>query len=140
MKCKLEPTLRYHESFRRRSPIERWMTRPDASPSVARVPKVAVIISIHTQPGKRAELRALRDEHLSHRVEASAAQEAYLVVEDSTDEDTLHLIEVYNDPQEMQRNATAPWFAAYMKKTAPLLAGPPTMRTGVPVWSKGLPD
>lgn len=101
--------------------------------------KTAVIISIQTKPGQRARLRGLWEEHLKQRVVASKAQEAYLVVEDANDDDVLHLVEVYNDPEEMQRNATAPWFAAYMKKTAPLLAGPPTMRTGTPVWSKGLP-
>lgn len=102
--------------------------------------KTAVIVTIRTKSGKRSQLRSLWDEHLRARVETSPAQEAYLVVEDTADADVLHLVEVYNDPTEMQRNAKAPWFAEYMKKTAPLLAGPPTMTTGTPVWTKGVPD
>lgn len=101
--------------------------------------KTAVIVSIRTKRGERTRLRSLWDEHLRARVEASDAQEAYLVVEDASEPDVLHLVEVYNDPGEMQRNASAPWFAEYMRKTAPLLAGPPVMVTGEPVWTKGLP-
>lgn len=101
--------------------------------------KTAVVVTIRTKSGKRQQLRSLWDEHLRRRVEASSAQEVYLVVEDAADSDVLHLVEVYNDPAEMQRNASAPWFADYMKKTAPLLAGPPSMATGVPVWTKGVP-
>lgn len=100
--------------------------------------KTAVIISIRTKSGKREQLRSLWDEHLRQRVEESSAQEGYLVVEDDNDPDVLHLVELYNDPAEMQRNASAPWFAAYMKEVQPLLAGRPAMATGVPVWSKGI--
>jgi quinol monooxygenase YgiN len=104
------------------------------------VPKVAVIISITTQPGHRGDLWRLWDSHLRARVQDSAAQEAYLVVEDAADSDVLHLVEIYNDPAEMQVNAAATWFAAYMREAGPLLAGTPLMRTGTPVWSKGLPE
>jgi quinol monooxygenase YgiN len=102
--------------------------------------KTAVIVTIRTKDGRREQLRSLWDAHLRQRVEASSAQEVYLVVEDAGDPNVLHLLEVYNDPSEMQRNATAPWFADYMKQVQPLLAGPPSMVTGSPVWTKGVPD
>jgi quinol monooxygenase YgiN len=101
--------------------------------------KIAMVVSIEAKAGRREAVRTLWDTHLRARVEASHAQELYLVVEDVEQPDTLHLIEVYNDPAEMQRNAAAPWFADYMKQVGPLLAGPPTMISGSPVWSKGLP-
>jgi quinol monooxygenase YgiN len=63
----------------------------------------------------------------------------YLVVEDAADPDALHLIEVYGDPDEMARTAQAPWFAEYLHAAGPLLAGPPSMATGEPVWAKGYP-
>ncbi len=99
--------------------------------------KVAVLIKVTTKPGQRAELRKLWDTHLSARVEDSPAQELYLVVEDATDPDTLHLVEVYADRVQMARNAEAPWFADYLRAAEPLLSGPPAMTTGEPVWAKG---
>ena len=88
------------------------------------MPKVAIIMKITTLPGQRDELRKLWDTHLRRRVETNSAQELYLVVEDATDPDALHLIEVYGDPDEMARNAQAPWFAEYLNAAGPLLAGP----------------
>lgn len=99
--------------------------------------KVAIIMKVTTLPGRRAELRELWDIHLRRRVETNSAQELYLVVEDAVDPDALHLIEVYGDPEEMARNAQAPWFAEYLNEAGPLLAGPATMATGEPVWAKG---
>lgn len=101
--------------------------------------KVAVMIRVTTKPGQRDELRKLWDAHLRDRVDGNAAQELYLLVEDATDPDTLHLVEVYADPEEMARNAQAPWFAEYMRAAGPLLDGPPVMATGEPVWAKGYP-
>jgi len=103
------------------------------------MPNTAVIIRITTRPGQRAALRARWDEHLRARVEQSPAQALYLVVEDAADPDTLHLVEVYTDPAAMDRNAQAPWFAAYLAAVAPLLAGQPVMATGDLVWAKGAP-
>jgi quinol monooxygenase YgiN len=103
------------------------------------VDKAVVVISIRTRPGRRTALRELWDQHLRPRVEASQAQEAYLVVEDSAQPDVLHLIEVYNDPRQMQRNAAAPWFADYLAEASPLMDGAPATFTGTPVWTKGVP-
>jgi quinol monooxygenase YgiN len=99
--------------------------------------KVAMLLRVTTKPGQRDELRKLWDTHLRARVEASNAQELYLVVEDAADPETLHLVEVYGDPDGVARNAQAPWFAEYMRAAGPLLAGPPTVASGRPVWAKG---
>jgi len=47
------------------------------------------------------------------------------------------MVEVYGDPQAMQSNASAPWFADYMRAAAPLLDGAPRMVTAAPQWAKG---
>lgn len=101
--------------------------------------KLAAIMSITTLPGRRDELRRLWQEHLQARVEQSAVQEFYLVVEDADDADTLHFVEVYADGAQMVANAEAPWFGAYLAAVKPLLAGPPRVATGRPVWAKGYP-
>jgi quinol monooxygenase YgiN len=100
--------------------------------------RTVMMISVRAMPGQRDRVRGLWDGHLRQWVAASRAQEVYLVVEDADDPDLLHLVEVYNDPQEMQRNAQAPWFADYLQQVEPLLAGSPQMRTGRPVWGKGV--
>jgi quinol monooxygenase YgiN len=100
--------------------------------------KMTLILSIKTKPGRRADLRALWNEHLRARVEASDAQELYLFCEDAEDPDVVRLVEVYNDPAAIQANAQAPWFAAYMEAAAPLLAGPPDLARGETVWAKGV--
>lgn len=98
--------------------------------------KTAILIDITTKPGRRSDLRRLWDQHLRGRVEASAAQELYLVIEDEADPDVLHFVEIYNDEQEMQRNASAPWFSDYMAAASELLARTPSVRQGEPVWAK----
>jgi quinol monooxygenase YgiN len=99
--------------------------------------KTALILTVRTRPGRRDDLRALWDEHLRPRAEVNPAQELYLYCYDADDRDVIHMVEVYADPCEMQRNARAPWFAEYLRASAPLLAGPPTMATSHPVWAKG---
>lgn len=101
--------------------------------------RTAILITLRTGPGLRGKLRSVWDKHLRARVETCDAQELYLVVEDQADPDVLHLVEMYNDPQQAQANAAAPWFADYLAAAAPLLGGPPVMATGVPVWAKGVP-
>ena len=73
--------------------------------------KLAVMIRIRVEPGGRDEWRSQWGEHLRTRAEANPAQDLYLVVDDAADADVVHLFELYGDPAEMQRNATAEWFA-----------------------------
>lgn len=49
--------------------------------------KTAVIVTIRTKTGKRKQLRALWDEHLRGRVEASAAQRGSSLVRRVHEED-----------------------------------------------------
>jgi quinol monooxygenase YgiN len=99
--------------------------------------KIALILTVRTRAGRRDALHALWDEHLRPRAETNPAQLLYLYCDDANDPDLIHMVEIYADPADMQRNATAPWFAGYMRASAPLLAGTPTMVTARPRWSKG---
>jgi len=99
--------------------------------------KTALILTVRTKPGKRDELRALWNRQLRPRAETNDAQELYLDCYDAQDPDTIHMVEVYGDPQAMQSNASAPWFADYMRAAAPLLDGAPRMVTAAPQWAKG---
>lgn len=99
--------------------------------------KTALILTVRAQPGKREELRALWDEQLRPRAEHNEALELYLYCYDAVDPDAIHIVEVYGDADAIERNATAPWFARYMRDSAPLIAGAPAMVTARPVWAKG---
>jgi quinol monooxygenase YgiN len=101
------------------------------------MPKTAALLTVRTHPGRRDELRALWDEHLRPRAEANPAQELCLYCYDAADPDLIHVVEVYGDPSEMERNARAPWFANYVRASGPLLAGAPVMVTAQPMWAKG---
>jgi quinol monooxygenase YgiN len=100
--------------------------------------KLALVVTVRTQPGRRDEVRALWDRHLRPRAEANPAQELYLFCEDAEDADAFHLIEVYAEPEAAEENARAPWFADYMREVGPLMAGRPSMVSARPVWAKGL--
>jgi quinol monooxygenase YgiN len=100
--------------------------------------KIALVLTVRTQPGRRAEFESAWERHLRDRAARNDAQQLYLFCRDQNDDDTLRLVEVYSDPDEMTRNASAPWFADYMAEVGPLLAGPPEMVVAEPVWTKGL--
>jgi quinol monooxygenase YgiN len=100
--------------------------------------KVVLILEAKVKPGKRDELRALWDEHLRPRAEVNVAQELYLYCYDQEDPDTVRIVELYSQPDAMQANAGADWFADYLRASAPLLAEPPKLAMGEPLWAKGV--
>lgn len=99
---------------------------------------IAVMLKGRTLPGKREELHRLWSEHLRPRAAQNAAQRAYAFCFDPSDADVFWIFELYDDPSGVAANAQAPWFAEYMARTAPLLAGAPEMLTGTPLWMKGI--
>lgn len=102
------------------------------------MPKIAVLVKTKTQPGKRDEVRRLWDEHLRPRVGANDAQEVYFFCEDTRDDDTFYLFEVYSNPDAMGENAGSEWFAQYLQAVGPLLAGQGEVGVATPVWAKGV--
>ena len=99
---------------------------------------VAVLVKTRTQPGKRDDAFALYQELLAPRALANAAQSVVVWVADSNDPDVFFLFEMYTDPAAMASNAESDWFADYMQRATPLLAGEPDFAMGQALWSKGL--
>lgn len=100
--------------------------------------KLAMIIKTRTQPGKRADVAALYQDHLAPRAGANPEQEVVVWCDDAHDPDVFYLFEIYASREAMGANAQAPWFAEYMAATGPLLAAEPEVGMAVPAWSKGL--
>ena len=98
----------------------------------------AMIISTTTKPGRRAEVQALYGELMAPRALDNDAQRVVVWCNDQQDADRFHLFEIYSDPEAMGANASAPWFAEYVTKAGPLLAGEPTVVTATTAWSKGV--
>ena len=100
--------------------------------------ELAMIIKTTTQPGKREEVEALYDEMMAPRAEANEDQQVVVWCADQHDPDTFYLFEIYRDAAAMGANAQASWFADYMAKVGPLLAGEPEVGMATPRWSKGV--
>ena len=100
--------------------------------------KLAMVIKSRTQPGKRAEVAALYQQHLAPRAAANEQQELVVWCDDSHDPDVFYLFEIYANQEAMGANAQAPWFADYMAAAGPMLAAEPEVAMAVPTWSTGL--
>lgn len=99
---------------------------------------LAMIIKTKTQAGMRAKVRELYEELLVPRAMENDGQEVVVWCDDQHDPDTFYLFEIYRDASVMGANASAPWFAEYMSKAGPLLAGEPQVGMATPGWSKGI--
>ena len=100
--------------------------------------KIALIVATTAAPGKRDELFGLYKELLAPRAEANDAQEVVVWCADQQDPDRFVLFEIYSDPEALGANAVAGWFADYMEKAMPLLAGEPVVTMADPLWSTGI--
>ena len=99
---------------------------------------MAVVLKARTRPGKRDALYRLWESRLRPRAADNAAQLAYAFCADVNDPDVFWIFELYSNPEAMGANAQAPWFAEYMRASVALLAGPPEVMTGKPMWTKGV--
>lgn len=100
--------------------------------------ELAMIIKTRTQPGKRAEVQKLYQELLVPRAVENDAQEIVVWCDDQHDPDTFTLFEIYRDGAAFGANARSDWFADYMARVGPLLAGEPEVTMATPGWSKGI--
>jgi quinol monooxygenase YgiN len=99
---------------------------------------LAMIIKTRTRPGKRAEVQQVYQELLVPRALENDAQELIVWCDDQHDPDVFVLFEVYRDGAALGVNAQSEWFARYMARVGPLLAGEPEVTMATPGWSKGL--
>ena len=100
--------------------------------------ELAMVIKTKAQAGKRDELFDLYKEIMVPRAERNDAQEVVVWCADQHDPDAFFLFEIYTSGEAMGANAAAPWFADYMAKAGPLLAGEPEVAMATPQWSKGV--
>ena len=98
--------------------------------------ELALFITVKTKPGKRDELKGLWEKHLKPRAAANDQQSRYVYAFDDRDENTIHMMEVYETRSAFNENVQAEWFSDYMQKAMPLLDGEPVMHTGTPQWVK----
>jgi len=101
---------------------------------------LALIIRSVAQPGRRQEIYDAYQEVMAPRAEANEAQEVVVWCNDAADADRFTLFEIYRDQEAFGANAQAPWFAEYMGRVGPLLAGEPEVTMATPEWSTGLPS
>lgn len=94
---------------------------------------LAIIVKSRAKEGKRDEIRALYEELMGPRAEENDAQEVVVWCADQHDPDAFYLFEIYTDAAAMSVNAQAEWFADYMAKVGPLLAGEPEVAMGTPL-------
>lgn len=100
--------------------------------------RVMMVISGRAAPGRREDLYGLFLEHLAPRADVEPAQPLVVWAANDADADGFTLVEIYNDPATLQRNAEADWFWAYMAAAGPLMASEPTVTTCSPMWVKGI--
>jgi quinol monooxygenase YgiN len=100
--------------------------------------ELALIIKTRTRAGKRDEVRRLYEERLVPRAQQNDAQEVVVWCDDQHDPDTFYLFEIYRDAAAFGANAQSDWFADYMTRVGPLLAGEPEVSMATPGWSKGV--
>lgn len=100
--------------------------------------ELALFIKTKAKPGKRGELQDLYEELLGPRAMENDAQQVVVWCADQHDPDTFYLFELYREAGAMGTNAQAPWFADYMAKSGPYLAGEPEVGMATPMWSKGV--
>jgi quinol monooxygenase YgiN len=99
---------------------------------------LAILVKSRAKEGKRDEIRALYESLMAPRAEENDSQEVVVWCADQHDPDSFYLFEIYTDAAAMGANAQAGWFADYMAKVGPLLAGEPEVAMATPVWSKGV--
>ncbi len=100
--------------------------------------KLAIIVKTQTQSGKRDEVKSLYTDIMAPRALGNDSQEVVVWCDDQHDPDTFYLFEIYSDPEAMGQNAQAEFFAEYMAKAGPLLAGEPEVAMATPQWAKGV--
>ena len=99
---------------------------------------VALFMKVRARAGRRDDLRAAWEAHLKPRAAENPAQTGYAYCYDRADPDVIWIFEHYSDEAELQKNAQAPFFAAFMEATADLVDGPPEVAMADPVWLKGM--
>ena len=97
---------------------------------------LALLITVRTLPGRRDDVMTLWEDHLKERAADNPAQRVYFYCFNRTDEDVVHIFEVYDDLDAFEEAGESDGFQAYMEEVGPLLAGPVDVSMATPKWAK----
>lgn len=71
-------------------------------------------------------------------VSANSGHLSYVYCFDDDDPDVISAFQVYRDLDAAKDFRLTPTYKAYESAVAPLLAGPPSLKQLVPMWTKGI--
>ena len=92
--------------------------------------ELVLFVATKAKAGKRDAVRMLYEEMMAPRALENDAQEVVVWCADLHDPDAFFRFEIYSDLAAMGASAQADWFAEYMAKAGPLLAGEPSVTMG----------
>jgi quinol monooxygenase YgiN len=99
--------------------------------------KVAVIVKLTAQPGKRDEL-ATAFKVMLDAVESESGTLTYILHSDNGEEDVLWFYELYADNDAFSAHGSSETMKSVGPSLAPLLAGRPELHIVTPIGGKGL--
>ena len=98
--------------------------------------QVTLSVKIKCQPGKRDDVKAIWEQHTKPHAASNDKVQFSCYSFAQEDPDTIILFEVLSDSDVLTSLYREEWFKAYLAAMGPLLAGPPEITTGTPVWIK----
>ena len=96
----------------------------------------ALFIVHRVRAGQRDAVRAVWEERLAPAIRANPGHEAYFYCLDPSAPDAVCAFQQYRSPEDAAAFLATDAYQAYEREVAPLLVGPPDVKTLVPVWSK----
>ncbi len=97
---------------------------------------VALFIQHRALPGRREELAEVWSRHMPSAVQGNDGHADYHYCFDAQDEDAIVVFQQYVDAAAAAAFLQHPSYERYLAESEHLLAGPPTVTTAVPHWSR----
>lgn len=94
-------------------------------------------VHIKCQSGKRDDVKTLWEKQVKEHAANNSAVSMSVYSFDSQDPDAITLFEVLDDASILTTLYQEAWFKKYIAEMGALLAEPPSIRVGTPVWIKG---
>lgn len=98
--------------------------------------KSALLITYRTKPGQRDVLHRAFDQHVKTHVAANPKVERFVMCNDDTDPNAVHLFELYSDRAALDEIGGASWLADYNAALEPVLDGDTELTFTSPTWFK----
>lgn len=97
---------------------------------------VALVIRHTALPGRRDELAEVWSRHMPSSIQGNDGHTDYHYCFEADDPDAVIVFQRYVDPAAAEAFLEEPSYQRYLAESLPLLAGPPTVITGLPYWTK----